>query len=659
MATAIAPARPDVIAIAERRVIRHAFKPRERMSVLEWADSRRWLSPEANAMAADAGGPIRYDSSVTPYMREIMLALSDPRTEIVVMKFPSQDAKTETANNFIGRNIDVNPGPMLVLQPTGLLGDAWSKDRLAPMLRDTPALRNKVRDARSRDSDNTILHKKFPGGHLTIAGSNSPASLSARPIRDVVVDEADRCAKSAGTEGDSIRLAFRRTTTFRRGKKLIISSPTLLGDSRIDSEYKLGTQEELEVPCPHCGEYQVVRRGGRDTPYGIKWDHDESGAALIDAPYYLCEANGCVIEERSKAWMIDRYRWVARNPSAGPRVRSFTKNAWASNLASWRKLVKEWHDIQGKPLEIQQFVNTVDCELWDATGGEHVNAEQLSERLDQYPLDEDGVTELVPKRVAVLVRLVDTQDDRLETAVYGFGPGEECWRCDFEVIPGATSIPLGGVNSPWNELKKRLRVAYRHETGARLVPQVTFVDAGGHASAQVHAFTKAHLHLNTFAIKGANTEGAPLLSKPKRHDKWGSIYFMVGSFAAKETAMRRFANITAPGPGYIHLPDSCDGQQLAQFTNEKLITKFVRGIKKREWIGVGPREQFHLLAYAYCALEKLGPAVKRQLAAMVAKMAADQERREAEKRHPAVTPKPLPGARPPETKTFAKRWKKW
>lgn len=71
-------------------------------------------------------------------------------------------------------------------------GEAWSKDRLAPMLRNTPCLRGKVADVRTRDSNNQIRHKQFPGGNITIAGANSPAGLAMRPIRYVLLDEVDR-----------------------------------------------------------------------------------------------------------------------------------------------------------------------------------------------------------------------------------------------------------------------------------------------------------------------------------------------------------------------------------------------------------------------------------------------------------------------------------
>jgi phage terminase large subunit GpA-like protein len=641
---ALAEARERARAV-ERDVFREVFRRRERMTLLEWADQRRYLSPEANALAADSGGPVRYSSAITPYHREPMLALSDPETEYVVCKFPSQDGKTEILNNFIGWRIDTEPGPMLVLQPTKEMAEAWSKDRLAPMIRDTPALKGKVRDARSRDADNTILHKKFPGGHLTAVGSNSAAGLASRPIRDVTADEVDRCAKSAGTEGDSLRLAFRRTTTFRRGKKLLISSPTIKGESRIDAEYQLGTQEEWHVPCPHCQELQFLEWGGTERTFGLKWDPGKPETA-----HYVCVKNGCVIEEHHKGWMIERGQWIAQNPDVGKRRRSFWKNALTSNLVSWVKLATEWLEIQGKIEELQTFVNTVLCELWNPIEGEEVGAQGLIDRLGVgYP--EDGS---VPDEVAVLVRSVDTQGDRLETTVWGFGEGEEAWLVEYELLPGDPS----GDGTVWRDLEAVRKRTYKTASGAALRPLVTFVDSGGHAAKEVYAWTKARNRHQVFAIKGSSIEGAPLLSRPTRNNSQKAILYMVGSFTGKESLMRRLTSVTSPGPRYIHLPEWLDGEQIAQFTRERLVSRIQKGGKrKRVWEVLGRNEMIDLYVYALAALQKLG----HQTVQTLGKIAANQRDRGRELGADAAPARELeqpaaPARTPRRGNSFA-RWK--
>jgi phage terminase large subunit GpA-like protein len=602
----------------ERQIFAEVFKPRQRMSHREWAETRHYLSPEANALAAEAGGPVRYALGLTPYHREVFDAISDPRTERIVCKFPSQDGKTEIINAFIGRAIDIEPGPMLMLHPTQQMGEAWSKDRLAPMLRDSPALHGKIRDARSRDADNTILHKKFNGGHLTIVGSNSAAGLASRPIRDVLVDEVDRCAKSAGSEGDPIRLAFRRATTFRRGKKVLISSPTILGDSRIDAEYLLGTQEEFEVPCPHCGEYQTLVWGAKLT-YGLRWDNDDPKTV-----HYVCRESGCVIYEHEKAAMIDRYRYVARAPQNGPTVRSFTKNALGSKMVSWRKLVAEWMEIQGKALELQTFINTVLCELWDPLNGKSIKLDSLLDRRGLgYPPMKSADDRPVPDAVAYLQCSVDTQDDRVERAVWGFGAGEEAWLVDWEMIPGDPATA-----APWAALDEAIRKSYTTESGAVLVPRATFIDSGGHHSKEVYAFCRARQARRVYAIKGSSTEGSPLLGKPTRNNSARTILYMVGSFAGKETLAGRLARVTEPGPGYVHLPEWLDTEQVAQFTRCRLVTPVNKGGRrwtkpKRAWEESGAVEQFILYVYALAGLQLLGPSALKNIGAYAKAQAED------------------------------------
>ena len=225
------------------------------LTVSQWADEYRRLSPEASAE------PGRWNTDRAPYQRAIMDAVNDARCEDIIIMSSAQVGKTELILNIIGYYIDYDPSPILVLQPTLEMAQTFSKDRLAPMLRDTPALKGKVKDARSRDSGNTILHKTFPGGHITMVGANSAAGLASRPIKVVLMDEVDRYPASAGTEGDPIKLAEKRTTTFWNRKKIKVSTPTIKGRSPIEKEFLTSSMEEWNVPCPCCGKYQPYEWG--------------------------------------------------------------------------------------------------------------------------------------------------------------------------------------------------------------------------------------------------------------------------------------------------------------------------------------------------------------------------------------------------------------
>lgn len=227
--------------------------PAPRLKVSDWADCYRRLSGESSAETGS------WRTSTAPYQKAIMDSVSDPRVEMIVVMSSAQVGKTEIINNIVGYYIQQDPAPMLVVQPTEKMAESWSMDRLSPMIRDTETLRELVKDPRSRESGNKILYKRFPGGHITIAGSNSPSSLASRPVRIVLCDEVDRYPPSAGSEGDPVNLAKKRATTFWNRKIILTSTPTIKDFSRIELAYSQSDQRRYYVPCNACGEYQTLK----------------------------------------------------------------------------------------------------------------------------------------------------------------------------------------------------------------------------------------------------------------------------------------------------------------------------------------------------------------------------------------------------------------
>lgn len=226
------------------------LRPPPPLTVSQWADRYRVLSAESSAE------PGRWHTEKAPYQRAIMDAIGDPHVRSVVVMSAAQIGKTDAfILNPLGYYMDYAPCPVMCMQPTLDMGQTLSKDRIAPMIRDTPRLTGLV-DTKSRYAGNTVMKKNFPGGHITIVGANSPSSLASRPIKVLLADEIDRYPKSAGTEGDPLDLAKKRQTTFWDYKTVMVSTPTIKGDSRIEDAYLLSTQEEWNVPCPECGAYQ-------------------------------------------------------------------------------------------------------------------------------------------------------------------------------------------------------------------------------------------------------------------------------------------------------------------------------------------------------------------------------------------------------------------
>lgn len=259
------------------------LKPPPELTLSQWADRYRMLSAESSAE------PGRWHTDKAPYQREIMDAIGDAHIRRVVIMCAAQLGKTELLLNILGYFMAYAPAPILVMQPTLDMGQTFSKDRLAPMIRDTPVLRGLV-DVKSRYAGNTILKKNFPGGHITIVGANSATGLASRPIKVLLADEVDRYPGSAGTEGDPLSLAQKRQTTFWDKKTVMVSTPVIKGHSRIETEYNQSTREEWNVPCPECGHYQPFVWAN------LIFDPDDLQKEIV----YKCERCGCVANE---------YRW--------------------------------------------------------------------------------------------------------------------------------------------------------------------------------------------------------------------------------------------------------------------------------------------------------------------------------------------------------------
>lgn len=282
-----------------------------------------------------------------------MDAFSDPAIETVVVMSSAQVGKTETVNNVIGYFIEQDPSPILTVQPTVDMGKAWSKDRLAPMLRDTPCLKGKVKDVRSRDAENTVLHKRFPGGHITVSGANSAASLASRPIRIVLCDEISRYPDSAGTEGRPTTLAVKRTTTFYNRKIGFFSTPTVEG-CEIGELYEGSDKRKYWVPCPHCATFMV-----------LKWKQVVWPDGRPDLAVYVCEHCGGEIVDADKMRMIQDGEWRAEADLV--KTAGFWINELYSPWVTFAGMAQGWVKAQDSLELLQVFINTSLGEVWKQT----------------------------------------------------------------------------------------------------------------------------------------------------------------------------------------------------------------------------------------------------------------------------------------------------
>lgn len=540
--------------------LRHATLRRP-TTVSSWADAHRILSGKAS------GEPGPWRTARTPYLREILDCLSDiSPVQRVVLQFSAQVGKTEAALCWIGYVMHHAPAPMLVVVPTLEVRKRWVKQRLDPLIAETPVLAHLLGNRR-RDSANAEDMKDFPGGMLVIAGANSPASLASMPTRFVICDEVDRFPWEVGTEGDPLGLIDERTKTFPRRKVLLVSTPTGKGQSRIESEYDRSDQRQYHVPCPHCHEYQVLR-----------WRHDDGSYGLVHnsatgSVRYACRHCGTLIDEHYKTDMLARGVWIARAPERP--VRGYHLSGLYSPLGlgfTWVELWDKWQEAHGDTANLKRFINTTLGESWEEKG-ESLADLALIARLEEYP-------ERLPIRL--VTAFTDVQKDRLETTVIGWGAAEEAWALEHEILDGDTALP-----SVWDELDEYLRT---HR------PTLAGIDAG-YRTDIVHAFCQARKW--AVPTKGAAGMGRPLIEDERRRKqrlrsrrRKGSFVEPLGVDQGKALAYSRLRLLT-PGPGFVHFPRTpdFDDEYFAQLAAEKLVTKVRNGRPRQEWVQTRPRNE--------------------------------------------------------------------
>lgn len=568
---------------------RARWAPPPRLSVSEFCDQELVLTT----------GPLagtHWQTSFAPYQAGIMNAFGEPGIEYVVVRSSAQVGKTSLAVGLVAYHIAHDPCPVLIVEPTvDPMARDFARNRLDPVIAASPILRDTVSKKRSKDSANTILAKHFKGGSLSVGGANSAASLAARSIRVLILDEIDRYPPELPGEGATINVALKRTAAYRgRRRVLMLSTPTLK-DAPIDAWFRRGDQRRFYVPCPDCGHMHPLEWRN------VHWENDDPRTAVI-----VCPACGYRIDEAQRVSILGRGEWrpEAKNPSE-PSIASFHLWEAYSPFSTLGEIVTSFRRAReaqktGDKSEIHSWQNTTLGEPIEPDTGEGLEPHALLSRLEPYPAQ-------VPAGVACLTMGVDVQDDRLEGLVIGWGPGEEAWLVDRQRIPGDTSQP-----GPWDELDELLTKTYAHALGARMPILATCIDSGGHRTTEVYAWVQRQLQRaqrRAFAVIGRDGQ-RPIVSSPSprtygREGRPVDLY-TIGVDAGKKLWMDRLSlDPKTPGPGVVHVPqaDWADAELAAQLTAERLITKYTKGVPIQVWQQIRPRnEMLDCAVYGLAAL---------------------------------------------------------
>ena len=596
-----------------RDAMREGLRPPAAMTVSEWADAHRVLSGKGSAEK----GPWRTER--TPYLRGPMdcLSPSSPWRRVVLM-FGSQMGKTEVVLNWLGAIIHLWPAPSLLVQPTIDMAKRLNRQRLDPLLSETPVLRELVAPARSRDSGNTMFSKEFRGGLFVLTGANSGSALQSMPAANLAADEVSSYPLEADDKGDPLENAEARTTTFPMGKVLITSTPGTRGACRITEEFeRRSDQRRFHVLMPCCGSLEVLRWREH-----MKWDRPDGEV------WCECPACGERVGQYHKTAMLTGAVWRPSVKGDGLTA-GFHLPGWyaPAGWTPWEQIRDEFLRAKEDPLLLKGWVNKRAAEAWEDEAVAKVNADGLMARVaeDNY---QPG---MVPDGVLLLLMAVDTQDTWLETTVWGFGDGDECWKVWHQKVEGD---PAG--DEVWGQIDTIRRTVWPRADGGEMTVMRCAVDTGGHFTHEAYEYCRRNAGEGVVAIKGAKERTAPALNKGSKVDvnykgktiKNGVTLYQVGGHTLKRTIYARLKK-TGSGPGSIHFDMGTDEAYLKGLTAERLIPRTVKGFQVLDWHNPsGARnEPLDILMYCLAMLELVKRRYNR--ATMWAQLAAQlQQARE-------------------------------
>lgn len=550
-----------------------------------------------------------------PFQREPLEVMSPSHPcERVSLMCASQMMKTRLFLNVIAYIMAKDPGPTLIIEPTQDDAESLSKDRVDPMIRETPALHDVVAEAKSRDAGNTIFHKRFKGGHLTMAYSTSPSKLAMRPIRYLIFDEVSRYNASSGKEGDPVRLGEKRTITFWNRKIYYSSSPGLDGVCRISKIHKFSDQREWFVPCPYCNAMQTMVWGNlkfstKDQPIvhmvkNLDGSFSKTESVVpMDAPKYQCISCQCLISESYKNWMNENGKYIAQNPKG--KFPGFRVTQLNSPIRSWEDIVQEWMEAQGHPEQLQVFFNTVMAETYKIRG-EAPDWERMKARALNYSLG------TVPKGVLFITAGADIQKDRIEIDVWGWGRRGFSWLIDHHVVLGDTSS--GAV---YEEATDLIRKSYIHPSGLTIPIRKIAIDSG-HETTMVYRWCRKLGTDFAYPVKGMTSGHAifwrgnatEIKTRNGKVIRKGIRPWLVNTSRVKSD-FYGWLNVNADEKtsfGRVHTPQMPD-EWYQQVTAEHIVTVTRKGYQRAEFQmvpGQVRNEALDMRGYAQAIAEYIG-----------------------------------------------------
>ncbi|HLH95026.1 MAG TPA: terminase gpA endonuclease subunit [Xanthobacteraceae bacterium] len=544
-----------------------ALEPPPPIDYLAWA--------ERNVVITEGSFPGPYNRKLFPYFDEILRALSpDDPCRYVTVQGSAQIGKTTLANIFTCGSITMAKGNFLYAHPTEDNARRWSKMKLAPLMRSTAVVRE-LFPQKSRDVADSVMYKERRDGLATllISGANSPASLSQVTIQCQVQDDLAKWEMNAA--GDPEVQADNRSRAIEFAKIAKISTPLVMPGCRITRNFEAGSQEMPYVPCPHCGEMQV-----------LEWDNMLASLdpAKPEDAHFTCVACGATIEEHHRPQMLAGFEWRAKNPNARREHRSFWIWSAYSYLQSFSRIAAEWLRARGDPAAEKTFLNDTVGKAYRAQG-EARPWEELRDRA----AESHYVRGNVPAGALLLMLGIDCQVNRVEWQLVGFGRDYRRYVVDYGIIDRHISDPDCQAN-----LGALLGKQWRNSAGRNLGIDLAAID-GNAWTEDVWSFARKHPSSKLIMVRGRGDDGAPRIARVKRerNEKTGKVlryssrFYHLGVSVLKMALYRDLAKDDPLANGFVAFPSGLDDEYFQELTAERRVPikrKGDRGFTVYRWV---------------------------------------------------------------------------
>ncbi|GDX06650.1 phage terminase large subunit family protein [Buttiauxella sp. A111] len=556
------------------------FKPEE-LTAVEWVDEHYYLPKENNYQEG------RWET--LPYQKAIINTMGSDDVQRVNLIKSARVGYSKMLFGVQAYFIAHKQRSIITWLPTDDDAKDFMKVDVTPTIRDVPPLLALAPWYGKKHKDNTITLKSFSNGRsLRCLGGKSAKNYRAKSVDVVAFDELSSFDNDIEGEGSPISLGDKRVEGSVWPKSIRGSTPKIKGQCQMEKAASESPHMmRFQIRCPHCEQYQHLKFGEKDTPFGFKWDRGQP-----ESVYYLCEHNGCVIRQHELDYTGARYvcdytgirtedgiRWLS---SAGYEIappKNIAFHIWTvySPFTTWIKIVTEFEDAIGDTAKMKSFVNTTLGETWTAEVGERPDAELIAERKETYAA-------AVPERAVYLTAGIDSQLDRYEMRVWGWGPGEESWLIDRVIIMGRHDSEETLVR-----VDEAIHKRYVRQNGTEIGIARICWDSGGIDPDIVYKRSRMHGLFRVIPVKGASTYGRPVADMPRKKNKKGVYLTEIGTDTAKEQIYHRYTLVPVNGepcPGAVHFPDNPDVFDLneaQQLTAEELTEKEEKGKTRLLW----------------------------------------------------------------------------